>query len=110
MKTIVFLLAAVACLASMPALAGAQERGDAARGLAYAQAACAECHEVSARHYDSPMFDAPAFQDIANADGMSALALFAFLRTAHRSMPNLVVPADDIADLTAYLMSIRRRR
>ena len=103
-------LAAAALLAAGSALAQDQERGDRVRGLAYAEANCAECHEVRAGHFDSPLSDAPAFQDIANATGMSAIALYPFFRTAHRDMPNLVVPPDDITDLTAYLLSIRRHR
>ncbi len=103
-------LAAVALLAVGPALAEEQEQGDAARGHAYATANCAECHQVERGQFDSPLPEAPAFQDIANAEGMSALALYPFFRTAHRNMPNLIVPPDDIADLTVYLLSIRRQR
>ena len=85
----------------------AQERGDPARGLAYAEDVCAECHEVRAGHYDSPWPESPPFEDIANDPGMTELALFAFFRTPHPNMPNLIVAPDDIADLTAYLLSIR---
>ncbi len=97
-----------AFLAATPALAQDQERGDAVRGLAYAEANCAACHEVRRGHFESPEPGVPAFQDIADAEGMSAIALYAFFRTAHRSMPNLIVPPEDVADLTAYLLGIRR--
>ncbi len=103
-------LAAAALLAAGPALAQDRESGDAERGLAYAETNCAQCHEVRPGHFDSPEPEAPVFQDIANAEGMSAIALYAFFRTSHASMPNFVVPPDDIADLTAYLMSIRGAR
>ncbi len=102
------LVALAVLLAAVPALA--QQRGDRERGLAYAEANCAECHDVRRGDFDSPTPDAPPFQDIANAEGMTEIALYAFFRTSHASMPNLVVPPDDIADLTAYLLSIRRRQ
>ncbi len=108
MRAISAVLAATTFLAFTPALA--EERGEAERGLAYAEANCAECHEVRAGHFDSPVLEAPPFQDIAKADGMSEIALYAFFRTSHANMPNLVVPPDDIADLTAYLLSMRRRQ
>ncbi len=87
--------------------ARAQERGDPERGLAYAEANCSECHEVRRGRYDSPLLESPPFEDIANAVGMSEIALFAFFRTPHPNMPNFVVPPEDIADLTAYLLGMR---
>ena len=59
------------------------------------------------RSLRQPAAELPPFEDIANDPGMTELALFAFLRTSHPSMPNLIVPPDDIADLTAYLLSMR---
>jgi mono/diheme cytochrome c family protein len=109
MKGIRFVLAAAAALlAAGPALAQDQERGDAGKGLAYAEANCAKCHEVRRGHFDSPEPDVPSFEDIAKDEGMSEIALYAFFRTSHRNMPNFVVPPEDIADLTAYLLSIRK--
>ncbi len=102
-----FASALVGLVLLAPVAALAQERGDTARGQAYAEANCAECHEVRAGHYDSPWPESPPFEDIANDPGMTELALFAFFRTPHPSMPNLIVPPDDIADLTAYLLSMR---
>ena len=99
-----------AFLTAGPAFAQDQERGDVERGLAYAEANCTECHAVQRGRFDSPEPDAPPFQEIANAEGMSAIALYPFFRTSHRDMPNFVIQPDDIADLTAYLMSIRRRQ
>ncbi len=105
-------LAIAAILTAGPVLAQEQEqeRGNAERGRAYAETNCAECHEVRRGHFDSPNPEAPVFQDIANAEGMTEIALYAFFRISHPSMPNLIVPPDDIADLTAYLMSIRQRQ
>ncbi len=91
----------------LAAPAAAQPVGDVERGLAYAEANCSECHETRAGHYDSPWPESPPFEDIANDAGMTELALFAFFRTPHPNMPNFIVPPEDIADLTAYLLSMR---
>lgn len=39
--------------------------------------------------------------------GMSPLALRVILETPHRSMPNLTLTADELRDITAYIMSLR---
>lgn len=108
-KATPFYLAAAAVLVVGPALAQNAGWGDVRKGLAYAQTNCTECHEVRRGRFDSPEPDVPSFQDIANAEGMSAIALYPFFLTAHRNMPNIIVPRDDVADLTAYLLSIRKR-
>ena len=74
----------------------------AARGLAYAQGACASCHSVEAGQDASPNRSAPAFVVIANTPGMTPTALNAWLHSAHASMPNLVVAPSDRADIAAW--------
>jgi mono/diheme cytochrome c family protein len=101
-------LAAAAVIAAGPAFA--QQRGDPDRGFAYAEANCAECHETRAGHYDSPLIEAPPFEDIANDEVMTEMALYAFFRTPHPNMPNFIVPPADIDDLTSYLLTLRDRR
>lgn len=101
------LTASAAVFAAFAGGALAQDRGDPARGYAYASRNCTECHEIEAGHYDSPRLEAPPFEDIANARGMSEIALFPFFQTAHVSMPLFVVAPDDIRDLTAYILSLR---
>jgi mono/diheme cytochrome c family protein len=100
------LLCACLLVAGNPAIA--QEKGDAARGQAFARANCAECHAIAPDQRPSPLAKAPPFSDIANARGMSEIALFPFFQTPHVSMPNFVIAPDDIRDVTAYLMTLRR--
>lgn len=97
-------------LAALPLLAGhavAQESGSAERGYQYAADNCAECHAIEPGVFDSPLYDVPSFAEIANSDDMSPIALVPFFQSPHPTMPNLVVPADSIHDLTAYLLSLR---
>jgi mono/diheme cytochrome c family protein len=95
------MLAAVIALA-MPAGHGAgQEIGQSSRGLVLAQRLCAECHAVQ------PNANAPRFQAIASIPGMTATALSAALNTSHRAMPNIMLPADEQADIIAYILSLK---
>ena len=38
------------------------------------------------------------------------MALYAFLRTSHRTMPNLILKSDDITNVVAYLLSLEDSR
>lgn len=85
----------------------AQAQEDSARrGLAAARETCAICHGI--RKGDrSPNPNAPAFDVIAAVPGMTGLALQSVLLTSHREMPNLIIPADERADLIAYILSLK---
>ncbi len=99
------LLAAVMVLMAGPAFA--QQLGDPVKGLAYARQACAECHATDLGDMDSPAFDVPSFQEIADTPGISEVALISFFQTPHPSMPNLIVPTDDARDVIAYILSLQ---
>jgi mono/diheme cytochrome c family protein len=92
-------------LSALPA--HAQETGDAARGLAYAKAHCAECHAVEGKTGASPR--AASFRDIANTPGMTGIALAAFLGTPHKNMPDLILKPEDRNDVIAYILGLRDR-
>ena len=101
------MLAAVIALA-MPAGHGAgQEVGQPSRGLALAQRLCAECHAVQQEYSRSPNANAPRVQAIAAIPGMTATALSAALNTSHRAMTNIMLAADEQADIIAYILSLK---
>jgi hypothetical protein len=52
----------------------------------------------------------PKFQDIANTNGMTATALRVFLTTSHPKMPNLILTPEQVADVSAYILSLREQR
>jgi len=87
---------------------GRQASASATRGAAFARSACAECHAVGAGEFASPNASAPAFQALADRPDMSRAALAVLLSSPHKSMPNYIIARDDVADLSAYLSSIRR--
>jgi cytochrome c len=99
------IILATAVALSMPAQA--QEIGNASRGLALAQRLCAECHAIEKQYARSPNAHAPRFQAVASTPGMTAMALSAALNTSHQSMPNILLAADEQADITAYILSLK---
>jgi mono/diheme cytochrome c family protein len=88
--------------------AQALEAGDAASGLNYAEAVCAECHAVKKGQRVSPHERAPAFELVANARGMTDMALRVWFQSPHPSMPNLVLREKTADDLIAYIMSLKQ--
>lgn len=85
-----------------------QQLTDRQKGRALAQQVCAECHEVGRRNVRSPNSEAPSFAAIASTPGMTATALNVFLHTSHRSMPNLILTADQTNGIIAYILSRKR--
>jgi mono/diheme cytochrome c family protein len=85
----------------------AQEIGQPGRGLALAQRLCVECHAVRKDQARSPNENAPRFDVIASVPGMTAIALSAALNTSHRSMPNIMLEADEQANIIAYILSLK---
>ena len=85
-----------------------QEAGDLRRGRVLARQVCAECHAVRRGDVRSPNSNSPRFAAVASTPGMTATALNAFLHTSHRSMPNLILTADQTNGIIAYILSLKR--
>jgi mono/diheme cytochrome c family protein len=103
----------LAVLIAVPIPAGhgkAQEIGQAGQGLAVAERLCAQCHAVRKQQAESPNPNAPGFRDIASAPGMTSIALSAALQTSHATMPNVILDAEERADLIAYIISLNNGR
>jgi len=109
MPVITRLLAPAAILALTGVSAHAQD-ADVAAGHAFAREACRACHMVEAKQQKPRrIVIGPAFRDIANTRGMTATALRVFLTTSHPKMPNLILTPEEIADVSAYILSLRHR-
>ena len=102
-------LAALLALAPLRA-AQAQERGDPARGRAFAQEVCTPCHRVIPQQFALRLAQAPSFESIAAKPGLTALALRAFLQTPHPEMPSLILEPGEADDVIAYLLSLAPAR
>jgi mono/diheme cytochrome c family protein len=88
--------------------AQAQEVGDLRTGRVLARQVCAECHAVRRGDPRSPNSNSPSFAAIASTPGMTATALNVFLHTSHRSMPNLILTADQTNGIIAYILSLKK--
>ena len=102
---------ALAVVMAAAAFSAEAQQGDTAVGHAFAREACRACHEVEAKEPSPRMIKiGPAFRDIANAPGMTATALRVFLTSSHPKMPNFILTPEEIADVTAYIVSLRDHR
>ena len=101
------MLAAVIAVAMPAGHAAGQEIGQSNRGLVLAQRLCAECHAIQKEYSRSANANAPRFQAIASIPGMTATALSAAFNTSHRAMPNIILAADEQADIIAYILSLK---
>jgi mono/diheme cytochrome c family protein len=98
----------VALLASLCGPAVAQELGDIAAGQRLADNWCSSCHIVGANSQRGTSTGAPPFSAIARMKSTTPMALRAFLQTPHSRMPDLHLSREEIDNVTAYILSLRR--
>ena len=94
----------LAILAPLTGLARAQ---DIHAGETIARQWCAHCHQTG----PDPAIasDAtPAFAAVARAKGMTETALAAFLSSSHGRMPDYALSRQEIRDVSAYIMSLKK--
>ena len=90
-------------------LAFSQEIGDTELGRQYAEEVCSACHAVHALQIDSPVEQATPFQVVADASGITANALTAWLQTSHPTMPNIILSDEDMRNVIAYILSLKTK-
>jgi len=79
------------------------QEADVAAGKAYAEQVCAACHAVEQSKEESPLYQAPTFQSVADTPGMTEMALTVWLQSSHPTMPNIVLSQDEIRNVVAYI-------
>jgi mono/diheme cytochrome c family protein len=100
-------LAGILALGATPVRA--EEFGSPAKGLEYARAVCAECHAVERPVAQSPNRAAPSFVTVAKTRGMTAMAIRAWLQSAHPTMPNFLIKTEDRDNLIAYILGLKSK-
>ena len=102
----VALLAAI-FFAVLPAKAWTQDTGDAVAGRHVAESWCSACHVIGPGQASGTSNGAPPFAAVARMKATTPLSLSVFLQTPHGRMPDLHLSRDEIADVSAYIMSLR---
>ncbi|MGO9423933.1 MAG: c-type cytochrome [Steroidobacteraceae bacterium] len=115
-RNLVLLLGFGALSAAAPAADKASE-GQLAHGRKLALAICSACHVVASDQEFSPLLNPPAppFADIANRAESTRAALRHFVSATHwdekslpLTMPNPSLTDSQIADVVAYILSLRK--
>jgi cytochrome c len=116
MSRTVWVRASIALLIAVAALvlirlhsaAGASADQDSiSSGRRLAEAWCKDCHSFRAAS-PGTLGRAPDFVGIANRASTTELSLKVFLRSNHRSMPNLIIAPDQATDLAQFILHLRR--
>lgn len=97
----------VILLAAAQAIAQASS-GDATVGRELVKARCSTCHDRE----DSPRGrqQGPSLAAVAAMPSTTSMSLHAFLMTPHVNMPNYQLTPQEIDDVVAYILSLRRRQ
>ena len=80
---------------------------DKARGQALAERLCTNCHLVAPRQEHANV-DVPSFREIANREGQTAGAITARIILPKHPMPQIPLDKSELADLAAYILSLRQ--
>jgi mono/diheme cytochrome c family protein len=99
---------AVAAFAMTAAPAAAQETANRLAGHDLAVRWCSSCHLVDAGVQHQGSDAVPTFAAIAAMPSTTAASLSAFLATPHAKMLDYALSRTDIADVSAYILSLRK--
>jgi mono/diheme cytochrome c family protein len=80
---------------------------DPEHGKTLAQSLCSNCHLVGAGTQEHVNADVPSFREIANMEGQTAGAIIARIILPKHPMPQIPLTKDELADLAAYIISLR---
>ena len=95
-------------LAGASGVALGQTGGDAAAGHQLAQNWCSSCHVVDPGQPRGSSNGAPPFAAIAKMKSATATGLRVFLQTPHGRMPDLHLTREEIANVSAYILSLKQ--
>jgi mono/diheme cytochrome c family protein len=87
-----------------------EDVGDPEAGFVVASEICASCHAITREQAMLPVLQGPRFDDVADTPGMTAMALFVWMRTSHPTMPNIILAPEDVRNVVAYILSLKNRQ
>ena len=101
-------IVAAVVVAAVPLAAGAQESVDRVAGHELALRWCSSCHLVDPTQQYQGSDAVPTFVAVAAMKSTTSASLRVFLSTPHSRMPDFALSRDNIADLSAYILSLRK--
>jgi mono/diheme cytochrome c family protein len=81
---------------------------DVAAGGQIAKTWCSGCHLIDRADQTVANDATPSFPSIAQNNTTTSAGLAAFLSTPHTNMPNYTLTRDEIREVSAYIMSLRK--
>ena len=82
---------------------------DPVHGKEVAASLCSNCHLVGSGQQQQANADIPSFHEIANMQGQTAGAIMAHIVLPKHPMPTIPLTKSELADLAAYIMTLRDR-
>lgn len=98
-----------AILPTKAAAATGPENADITAGDRLAHNLCINCDVVDTRSPVLRTDRVPSFPWIANQEGETATSITVWLNVSHERMPNYTLTDDQIREVSAYIMSLRKR-
>lgn len=89
------------------AYAGPTSKPDPVHGKDLAESLCTNCHLVNSATQQHANPDVPSFHEIANRQGQTAGALTARIILPKHPMPQIPLTRSELADLAAYILTLR---
>jgi mono/diheme cytochrome c family protein len=77
------------------------------RGQELAAQLCSNCHLVGTVEQQDANADVPSFHEIANQEGQSVGSIMVHIMLPKHPMPTIPLTKRELADLAAYILSLR---
>jgi mono/diheme cytochrome c family protein len=71
---------------------------------------CSNCHLVGTGEQQQANADIPSFHEIANKEGQTAGSIMAHIMLPKHPMPSIPLTQGELADLAAYILTLRESR
>lgn len=111
------ILIMIGLLCSLPSGYAVAQSAEAGQKLAVQ--ICSRCHAVLRGEGANPKPEPLPFrtigrplpfEDIANTPGVTKMALYAWLTSSHPTMPNIVLDKEQLTNVVAYILSLKKNR
>jgi len=100
---------AATLVSAAPAQAQSLEKLSVMEGERLARALCVNCHQVAPDGSGTALSDVPGFAAVANRPDMTREAIESYVLSPHPAMPQIQFTRDELADISAYIMSLREQ-